>query len=306
MNIAVVGAGAIGCYFGGLLARAGHDVLFIGRQNHVDAINAKGLLFETKAFKQFIAAKAATDTSEVDKPGLVFVCVKSTDTEEAGRALQGRLGPETIVLSLQNGVDNAERLSAILAQNVLSAVVYVGTEMAGPGHVRHHGRGELLIGASAKSAELACVLKDAGIPTEVSADITAALWTKLIINCAYNALSAVAGIAYGPMLATQGTREVMTSAVRECLAVANACGVALPADQLVQTMALAVAMPHQKSSTAQDLARGKPTEIDFLNGYIVRKGVELGIATPTNQALQVMVKLAETSRMISLVNTQPD
>lgn len=298
MKIAVVGAGAIGCYFGGLLARAGHDVLFIGRKNHVDAINAKGLLFETKAFTQFIAAKAATDASEVDKPGLVLVCVKSADSEEAGRALLGRLGPETIVLSLQNGVDNAERLSAILTHDVLSAVVYVGTEMAGPGHVRHHGRGELLIGASAKSADLAAALRDAGIPTEVSADIATALWTKLIINCAYNALSAVADISYGPMLATQGTREVMTSAVRECLAVAQACGVALPADQLAQTLALAPAMPHQKSSTAQDLARGKPTEIDFLNGYIVRKGAELGIATPTNQALQVMVKLAEKSRVM--------
>ncbi|MGL4281463.1 MAG: ketopantoate reductase family protein [Albidovulum sp.] len=300
MKIAVAGAGAIGCYFGGLLARAGHDVLFIGRKSHVDVINAKGLLFETKAFTQYVAAKAATGASAVDKPGLVLVCVKSTDTEDAGRMLQGRLGPETIILSLQNGVDNAERLSASLAQEVLSAVVYVGTEMAGLGHVRHHGRGELLIGASDQSADLARTLREAGIPTVVSADITAALWTKLIINCAYNALSAVAGIAYGPMLATQGTAEVMTSAVRECLAVADACGVALPDDQLAETMALAGAMPHQKSSTAQDLARGKATEIDFLNGYIVRKGAELGISTPTNQALQVMVKLAEKSRALAL------
>jgi 2-dehydropantoate 2-reductase len=300
MQIVVVGAGAIGCYFGGLLAHAGHDVLFIGRQSHVDAINAKGLLLETKALKQFIAAKAATDTSAVENPGLVLVCVKSSDSEEAGRMLQGRLSPETVVLSLQNGVDNAQRLSAILAHDVLSAVVYVGTEMAGPGHVRHHGRGELLIGASDQSADLTRTLREAGIPTVISADITAALWTKLIINCAYNALSAVAGIAYGPMLATQGTAEVMTSAVRECLAVADACGVALPEDQLAQTMALAGAMPHQKSSTAQDLARGKPTEIDFLNGYIVRKGAELGIPAPTNQALQVMVKLAEKSRALAL------
>ena len=298
MKIAVLGAGAIGCYFGGLLARAGHDVLFVGRQNHVDAINAHGLLLDTKTFTQYVPAKAATDASAVDRPDLVLVCVKSADTEGAGRGLLGRLDDQTIVLSLQNGVDNAERLTAVLAHDVLSAVVYVGTEMAGPGHVRHHGRGELLIGASPKSQALACVLADAGIPTDISPDIAAALWTKLIINCAHNALSAVANIAYGPMVATEGTTEVMTSAVHECLSVAKACGVRLPADSLAQTLALAGTMPHQKSSTAQDLARGKPSEIDFLNGYVVRKGAQFGIPTPTNQALQVMVKLAEKSRML--------
>jgi len=304
MKIVVLGAGAIGCYFGGLFARAGHDVLFIGRKTHVDAINARGLLLETKTSSQYVAATAATDASAVDKPSLVLVCVKSADTEEAGKTLRGCLGAETIVLSLQNGVDNAERLDSILGRHVLPAVVYVGTEMGGPGHVRHHGRGELLIGASPRSEELAGVLREAGIPTEISPDITAALWTKLIINCAYNALSAVAGIAYGPMLATPGTREVMTNAVRECLAVADACGVVLPADQLAQTLALAATMPHQRSSTAQDLTRGKPTEIDFLNGYIARKGSQLGVPTPTNLALQVMVKLAEKSR--AMVQTAPE
>lgn len=299
MKIAVVGAGAIGCYFGGLLARAGHDVLFVGRQSHVDAINDKGLLLDTKAFTQFVAARAATEASSVDGPDLVLMCVKSADTEDAGRALLGRLTPDTTVLCLQNGVDNAERLAAILGRDVLSAVVYVGTQMAGPGHVRHYGRGELLIGASPRSEALASVLRAADIPTDISPDIAAALWTKLIINCAYNALSAVADISYGPMLATPATRDVMASTVGECVDVAKACGVRLPADIMDRTLALAGSMPHQKSSTAQDLARGKPSEIDYLNGYVVRMGAKHGIPTPANQTLQVMVKLAEKSRAMA-------
>jgi 2-dehydropantoate 2-reductase len=182
---------------------------------------------------------------------------------------------------------------------VLAAVVYVGTEMAGPGHVRHHGRGELLIGASAQSEALARALTAADIPTTVAANITEALWSKLITNCAYNALSAVANLPYGPMVAVEGATEIMTAVVDECVAVAKACGVLLPADIVPRTLAVAATMPGQYSSTAQDLRRGKPTEIDFLNGYVARKGAELGVATPTNRALQVMVKLAERSRQIA-------
>jgi 2-dehydropantoate 2-reductase len=296
MRIAVMGAGAVGCYYGGFLARAGHEVTFVGRQSHVDAINAQGLLLDTKTFKAYVPAKAATEASSIDPPDLVLFCVKSADTEAAGRALAGRLRPETAILSLQNGVDNAQRLSAVVGQPVIAAVVYVGTEMAGPGHVRHHGRGELLIGASPRSEALARTLTQAQIPTTVAKDIDQALWMKLITNCSYNALSAVGSIAYGPMVQIAGTKDIIANVVRECVAIARACGVQMPDDITARTLTVAASMPNQKSSTAQDLARGKPTEIDFLNGYVVRKGAELGIATPTNQALQVMVKLAEQGR----------
>ena len=299
MQVAVIGAGAVGCYYGGLLLRAGHDVTFIGRQTHVDAINAHGLLLDTQSFKGHLPAKAATDTAALASPDLVLFCVKSADTEEAGRSLAGRLRPETSILSLQNGVDNPQRLLGVTGHPVIPAVVYVGSEMAGPGHVRHHGGGDLAIGASPASETLAQTLDAAGIRTTIADDIETTLWSKLVINCAFNALSAVAGISYGPMLEVEGTRDVVASAVQEAVTVARASGVSMPDDLLERIMKIPAAMPNQMSSTAQDLARGKSSEIDFLNGYVVRKGAELGIPTPTNHALQVMVKLAERRSEIS-------
>jgi 2-dehydropantoate 2-reductase len=299
MQVAVIGAGAVGCYYGGLLLKAGHDVTLIGRQVHVDAINTNGLLLDTQSFRGHLPAKAATDTRGLAAPDLVLVCVKAADTEAAGHAMAGRLRPETAVLSLQNGVDNAPRLAAVIGHAVIPVVVYVGSEMAGPGHVRHHGGGDLAIGASVASEALAQVLRDAGIGVTIAEDIEVTLWSKLIINCAFNALSAVAGIAYGPMLQVDGTRDVVVSAVREATAVARASGVAIPDGLIDHILNIPIIMPNQISSTAQDLLRGKRSEIDFLNGHVVRKGAELGIATPTNQALQVMVKLAERGKEIA-------
>ena len=298
MQVAVIGAGAVGCYYGGLLLKDGHEVTFIGRQPHVDAINSNGLLLDLKTFKGHLPAKAAADTGGLTAPDLVLFCVKSADTENAGRSLTGRLRPDTSVLSLQNGVDNATRLAAVIDHPVIPVVVYVGSEMAGPGHVRHHGGGDLAIGPSDASETLAQAFRAAGVGITIADDIDVTLWSKLIINCAFNALSAVANIAYGPMLQVAGTREVVTSAVREATAVARASGVAIPDELITRILDIPTMMPNQMSSTAQDLARGKPSEIDFLNGHIVRKGTELGIPTPTNQALQVMVKLAERGKQL--------
>ena len=299
MQVAVVGAGAVGCYYGGLLLRAGHDVTFIGRQPHVDAINAHGLLLDTKSFNGHLPARAATDATALSSPDLVLVCVKSADTEQAGRSLAGHLQAETSVLSLQNGVDNAPRLAAVIDHAVIPVVVYVGSEMAGPGHVRHHGGGDLAIGPSATSKTLAQTLAAAGIGITIADDIDRTLWSKLVINCAFNALSAVAGISYGPMLEVEGTSDVVANAVQEAVTVARSCGVSISDDIIEQILKIPANMPNQKSSTAQDLARGKPSEIDFLNGYVVRKGAELGIPTPTNHALQVMVKLAQRGKAMS-------
>jgi 2-dehydropantoate 2-reductase len=295
MQIAVIGAGAVGCYYGAMLLRAGHDVTLVGRAAHVGAINARGLQFESAAFSGFIPARAVTEVADLTPPDLVLFAVKSGDTEGSATTLKPYLKPDTIVLSLQNGVDNPERLRAILSQPVIAAAVYVASELPGPGHVKHNGRGELVIGNSPQSEALAKLFSDAGVPTTVADDIDAVQWSKLINNCAYNALSAVAGIAYGEMIQVAGVRQIVTNTVMECIAVARACGVSLPDDLLDRTLGLAASMPLQQSSTSQDLARGKPSEIDFLNGLIVRKGAELGIPTPTNHALQVMVKLVERS-----------
>lgn len=293
MKVAVMGAGAVGCYFGARLARAGHDVTLIARPAHVKAIAQHGLVFESGGTQDRIPVQATVEPSGVTGADVVLFCVKSTDTESAGQSIAPHLNPDATVLCLQNGVDNAERLQTVIAPVAVPAAVYVAVEMAGPGHVRHHGRGDIIIGASLASAEIARHFNNAEIQTTVSDRVIDTLWTKLTTNCAYNALSAVAELPYGPILEVEGVAEVIRSVVDECVAVARAAGVSLPPDILETILALPATMPNQYSSTAQDLARGKPSEIDHLNGYVVRKGVELGIPTPANLTLQVMVKLRE-------------
>ncbi len=206
------------------------------------------------------------------------------------------LATDALVLTMQNGVDNADRLRAVLPKHeVAAAVVYVATEMAGPGHVKHHGRGELVIEPSSASKAAAQALIAAGVPTEISGNVRGALWAKLILNCAYNAVSAITQLPYGKTVAGEGVRDVMRDVVAECLAVAKAEGVAVPADVQSAVDKLAASMPSQYASTAQDLARGKRTEIDYLNGLIVRRGEALGIATPANRVLWALVKLMETT-----------
>lgn len=295
MRIAVMGAGAVGCYYGAMLARAGHAVTLIGRAPLVEAVQAQGLRLESAAFDGVVALQASTDAAAAAEAELVLCCVKSGDTETAGAALAPWLAPQTQVLSLQNGVDNAARLAQALQRPVIPTVVYVGTEMAGPAHVRHHGRGELVIGAGATSAALAAMLTEAGIPSEVSDHVAEALWAKLVINCSYNALSAISQQPYGLLVQVPGIKDTMRAVFDECTAVAAAASITLPDDLWDATYGLARNMAGQRSSTAQDLARGRPSEIDHLNGAVVRLGREHGIATPVNHTLWSLVKLLEAA-----------
>ena len=228
---------------------------------------------------------------------LVLFCVKSTDTESAAAQLRPHLEPDAMLLTLQNGVDNAQRLRALLPQVVAAAVVYVATEMAGPGHVRHHGRGELVIEPSSGSNAVQQMLIAAGVPTEISDNVRGALWAKLILNCAYNALSAIARLPYGRLVQGEGVNDVMRDVVAECLAVARADGVQVPGDVYAAVRRIAQTMPTQYSSTAQDLARGKRSEIDHLNGLVVCRGEALGVPTPVNRVLHALVKLLEAAEL---------
>jgi 2-dehydropantoate 2-reductase len=294
MKIAVMGAGAVGCYYGFKLARAGHDVVLIGRPQHVEAILHQGLRLETQTFDEHIRVSASTEANAVQGAQLVLFCVKSTDTESAAAAIKPHLAPDALVLSLQNGVENAGRLRAPLPQEVIAAVVYVGTEMAGPGYVRHHGRGELIIERSKASDNVARTLIAAGVPTEISDNVRGALWVKLITNCAYNALSAITQLPYGRLVKGEGVTVVLRDLVAECVAVAKADGVTLPGDVNAAVRKIAETAAGQYASTAQDLARGKRSEIDHLNGFIVRRGEALSVATPANRLLHPTVKLIES------------
>ena len=298
LRIAVMGAGAVGCYYGALLARAGHAVSLIGRQAHVQAVQQHGLRLQTASLDVHVPMQASTEASAVQGADVVLFCVKSTDTEAAARAIQPWLASGALVLTLQNGVDNDERVRAVLDRRtpVAAAVVYVATAMAGPGHVQHHGRGELVIAPSPRSEAVAAQFGAAGIPMQISDNVRGALWAKLVLNCAYNALSALSQQPYGQLVQAPGVTDVIADTVAECLAVAKADGVAIPGDIDAAVRGIPATMPGQHSSTAQDLARGKPTEIDHLNGYVVQCGEALGVPTPLNRALQVLVKLAEARR----------
>ncbi|MEO7639936.1 MAG: 2-dehydropantoate 2-reductase [Ramlibacter sp.] len=294
MKVTVMGAGAVGCYYGGMLARAGHAVTLIARPQHVEAVLRDGLRMETRSFDEQVRVAASTEAAAARGADLVLFSVKSTDTEAAGVQIKPHLDPGTLVLCLQNGVDNADRLRGVLPpQQVAAAVVYVGCEMAGAGHLKHHGRGELVIEPAASSERVAQALIAAGVPTEISDNVRGALWAKLILNCAHNAISAISQLPYGETAKGEGVAEVMRDVVDECAAVAKAEGVTVPGDPGAAVQKIIETMPSQFSSTAQDLARGKRSEIDYLNGLVVRRGEALGVPTPANRVLWAMVKLLE-------------
>ncbi len=302
-QVAVVGAGAVGCYYGGMLARAGAPVTLIGRPAHVAAIERDGLLLETLGFTERVPVAASTDLAAARGAGLALFCVKSTDTEQTARAMAPHLDPDAVVLSMQNGVDNVERLRPHLRATALAAVVYVAAAMAGPGHLRHTGRGDLVIGALPPDDQatarpllerVAGWLQQGGIPCVVSDNVEGELWAKLLINCAYNAISALGRARYRRIGAHRLALGVLQEAVREAVAVAQAAGVRLPeGDPVEAACAISRSMAGATSSTAQDIARGRRTEIDHLNGYVVRRGEALGVPTPVNRTLHALVKLLE-------------
>lgn len=304
-HIAVAGAGAVGSYFGAMLARAGHRVTLVGREATVQAIVARGLCLQRDGHDELIPVAASTSLDAVRDADLVLVAVKSGDTAAIADQLHPRLRADALVLSLQNGVENVATLASRLAQTVVPAVVYVATSMPEPGRVVHAGGGDLVIGGGqaraahdvalqARLRAVADLFGTAGVTVRISADVMAELWTKLMVNCAWNAVSALTQAPYGRIAEVAAMRALQQQVVQEVVAVAHADGQAMDLEAALAAMqTIAARMPAQRSSTAQDLARGKPTEIDHLNGFIARRGAALGVATPVNQALHALVKLAE-------------
>ena len=296
-RVAVMGAGAVGCYFGGMLARAGAPVALIGRPAHVQAITRDGLYLDSIHLQETVRVSASTDAQAVREAALVLFCVKTLDTESAAQQIAPHLKTGAMVVSMQNGVENVERMRAAAGIEALSAVVYVAASMAGPGRVRHAGRGDLVIGHRSRRQDVAQVaqwFQRAGVPCRISENIEGDLWTKLIWNCAGNAPTALGGASYGQLAGHDLAWEMVTAIAREAIAVARAAGVQLPAvDLIAGARKLAAELGDATSSTAQDVQRGKRTEIDALNGVIVRRGKELGVPTPVNHTLFALMKLLE-------------
>jgi 2-dehydropantoate 2-reductase len=306
-HIAVVGAGAVGSFYGAMLARAGHRVTLIGRPAHVQATMLNGLKLDlaTSSTTEVIQIKASSDLSSLQTADLVLFCVKSTDSASVALQIAPHLSPHALIMSLQNGVENAALIAQHVPHAVIPCVVYVATEIPAPGCVKHHGRGDLVIGTMKVSRlsdpqktlqEIVELFGSAQVPVQISQNVMVELWSKLMINCAFNAISGLAQIQYGKLAALESVRNTQTALVKEVLAVAQADGIHLSEAVALQAVAqISVTMGSQKSSTAQDMARSKPSEIDHLNGFIVRRGQALGVATPVNQALFALVKLVESA-----------
>jgi 2-dehydropantoate 2-reductase len=298
-KVALLGAGAVGCYFGGMLARAGAPVTLIGRAHHVGVLTRDGLWLDALQFQERIAVTASVDVAAACDAAIVLFCVKTYDTEKAAKALAPHLAADVLVLSLQNGVDNVERIRAASGLRALPVVVYVAAAMTGPGRVKHTGRGDLIIGdpqggSRLEMEHLATLFTCAGIPCAISENIEAELWTKMSMNCAFNAVSALGRAKYGRIVKHLQARELLRLAVEETAAVARASGVHIEEAKLVEAAyRLGEAMSGATSSTAQDIERGKLTEIDSLNGYVACRGADLGVPTPVNRTLHALVKLLE-------------
>ena len=300
-RVAVVGAGAVGGYFGGMLARAGTPVVLIGRAAFVEAVKKNGLFLDTLQFQETVRVEASTDLGAARGADIVLFCVKTTDNLSTAKALASVVAPGTLVVSLQNGVDNVEQIASAGIAKVLPSVVYIAAAVPEPGRIKHGGRGDLVIGPpSEESKRLAALFTRAEVPVRISEDIHAELWTKFVANCALNAISALSRAKYGRIAADLETWRLVEGTVIEVLEVAKASGVHLgPLAEPQQAFALArkiaTQIPEALSSTCQDLLRGKRTEIDSLNGFITRRGTHLGIPTPMNHALWSLVKLAEAA-----------
>jgi 2-dehydropantoate 2-reductase len=286
-----------------MLARSGVRVTLIGSTPHMEVIARDGLRIDGVRVNERIPIAATTSIEEgVRHAGAILFCVKAVSTETAALELRPFLAPHAAILSFQNGVDNVDRIHAAIGRRAIPVAVYVAVEMTAPGRVIHSGRGDLVMGHRAgwprelHLEPLAAMFERAEIPCRLSDAIETELWTKMTLNCAYNAISALTRAQYGRMIQSAPVRSLMDRAVAETVAVACAEGVPLSQSAMLEAVyRLAEKMSAATSSTAQDIARGKPTEIDSLNGYVARRGAALGIATPVSDTLAALVKLLEDS-----------
>lgn len=301
MKIHILGAGSLGCAIGGTLAAAGSDVTLIARsREHVDAVNARGLVMrDAEGGERIVAVAAATDARGISPADLVIVLVKSFHTEAAIEGYKQAVGDNTIVLSLQNGLGHEEVLArAVGRERLLAGKTYVGGVFLAPGVVRAGVQGKLTLvgepagGISERAQRVAAEFERAGLKTTVSSNITGAVWDKLLVNTATGALSAITRLPYGPLYTVPELEATAMAAVAEAMTVARAKGVTLSIKEPIDAwrMASAGLGADFKASMLQSLEKGSVTEIDFINGAVVREGDRLGVPTPVNRTLVACVK----------------
>lgn len=294
-SVLVMGAGAVGGYFGALLARAGIETAFVARGAHLEAMRAKGLHVTSPQGDFHVGARAVADPREAGPADLVLFCVKSHHTEEAARALAPALGGTTAVLTLQNGVENEAALGRVVGEErVLPGVAYVSAAVEGPGMIRHVAEGSVAFGeadgsASARARAIEALFRRAGVNPMLSDNIWGLKWAKLAWNATFNTLNALVGGTFDRIGADEALLNVGERAMREVAAVAVAAGVRFPEHAVARGLAWARQALPIKTSTLQDLEAGRRLELDALTGAVVRRASALGVPVPTVATLHALL-----------------
>lgn len=303
MKIVIIGAGAMGCLYGAKLSAVPTNEVYLIDvwKDHIDSINEKGLMMEEGG--ELIRYDKVKGVSAADQAGtcdLAIVFVKSTLTSTAVKANKAVFGPDTIALTLQNGLGNIDLICAEVGDNnVIAGTTAHGATMLGPGKMRHAGSGKTIIGeldgkSSSRIKEIAAVLNEAGMDTDISDNVLGLVWDKLLVNVGINALTAITKLKNGELLDHPEIEELLEAAVSEAKAVATAKGITLGYDEPVgHTKGVCAATAANKSSMLQDILNYKQTEIDMINGAIVREGVLAGVETPVNKVLTNLIKFIQ-------------
>lgn len=299
MRIAVVGSGGIGGYYGGRLREAGHDVVFVARGAHLDALRRRGLTVRTPAGESTVPVTAVAETGGVAPVDLALFCVKSYDTDTAARLLPPLMAPHTAVLTLQNGIDNADTIGAMVGlAAVVPGVVYVALQLAGPGVVvRTGGDGRMVFGErdgsmSERIRSIAAAFAAGAIAHDVSTEIARVAWEKFLFITGIGGVTALARAGIGSILGTDEGRALLGASCEEIVAVAHAEGVSLRPGVTEAAIAQAGTVPPSwRSSMARDLEDGRHLEVDALSGAVVRRGRRAGVPTPVHQAILTCLSL---------------
>jgi 2-dehydropantoate 2-reductase len=298
----VFGTGGVGGYFGGRLARAGEDVTFIARGEHLRAIRANGLKIDsTDGDFVIYPARATDDVDEVGETDLVILGVKAWQVQEAARAIKPLVGPNTAVLPLQNGVEAVPQLVDELgAQNVIGGLCRIVSFVVAPGHIRHAGfKPSIIIGElddrqTDRIVNIEQVFKRAGLEITIATDIQVALWTKFLFIASFSGVAAIANAPAGTVRSDPKWRAQILKAMEEIYTLAHARGIKLPPDSIDKVMAAVDSLPSDATSSMQrDIAAGKPSELEAQNGAVVRMAQETGIDVPTHTLIYETLKLLQ-------------
>ena len=309
MRIAAFGSGGIGGYYGTLLAKAGHDVVFIARGAHLEAMQRRGLTVRTPDGESTGPVTAVADPRGLGPVDLVLFSVKSYDTRPAAAALVPLMKRETAVLTVQNGVDHVEAIADVVGPDaVLAGAVYVALQLVEPGLVvRTGGEGKLVFGeisgtVTERVQRVAAAFQQSGIAHQVSTDITRVLWEKFLFITGVGGVTALARAGIGPLLASPHGRALVTASCEEIAAVARAEGAPLSPDAVGRVLAQAATLPAQwRSSMARDLEDGRRLEVEALSGAVVRRGLSSGVPTPIHRTIGACLLVHQPSASTAAV-----